>query len=165
MKYKHNESKARITVTKVGVVIAASAASLGLMTGSAEASTTQSGCTVTPIKPIYAQRDNDSGDKIIRYQVNVACAANRTAVVDWQGVEEDGSTWYRTDRDDGIFSRTVSVRFVSAGATTLSYERTLPDTESGKEEIYQKVRFYVVSNGVASQRTAWERTPYVSFFN
>jgi hypothetical protein len=154
---------ARIRLT--AGLLAGAATLLGLMATPAVASTTQGGCTVTPQKPIYAGFLNDAGDKIISYRVTVSCASNRTAIVTQQGAEEDWSTFLHTDRDDTVFWRKVSVRFVSAGTTTLSYVKALPDTEDGKEEIYQKVLFQVSSNGVTSAPSAWERTPYVSFFN
>jgi len=133
----------------------------------AEASTSRSGCTVTPLKPIYAGYHNSLGDKMIRYRVSVTCDANRTAVINWQGVEEDWSSLFNKDPDDGDWSKTERVSFGSGlrSTKTLNYDNALPDTEGGKEEMYHKARFRVTSNGVQSEPTAWERTPYVSFFN
>jgi len=156
-------SKAR-RAAAVGAVLFTAAASVGLTAAPAEAATERAGCTVTPYVPEHL-RHNTAGEKVIRYRVKVACDADRTVVIRWQGVEEDWSTWWNKDPDDGHFSITRSRTFGSEGTRTLVYDKQLPDTESGSEEMYQKVRFVVTSNGVESESTSWERTPYRSFRN
>lgn len=154
-------------VAVAGAVLAALGAPMAVLAVPAEAAvatTDFAGCKVTPKTPIYVKH-NDAGQKVIRFRVVVECGADRTARVDWIGYEEDWSTWWKTDRDDTLFSTTKRVSFTSAGTTTLWRDLALPDTESGAEEIYHKVRFSVTSNGVPSQATKWERTPYVSFTN
>ena len=52
------------------------------------------------------------------------------------------------------------------GVTTLNNYRTLVDGELGQEEVYQKIRFYVVSdNGVVSAWTGWHNSATRSFYN
>ncbi|MGA8210757.1 MAG: hypothetical protein WB441_10500 [Nocardioidaceae bacterium] len=148
-----------------GALIPFVAALVATTSSPAQASTRSNGCTVTPLTPVYAGYETSGGDKMIRYRISVACEANRSAVVNWQGVEEDWSTFYHYNPDDTDFSRTVTVSFGPASTRTLSYDDALPNTERGKEEMYHKIRFRVISNGVVSPRTAWERTRYVSFFN
>jgi hypothetical protein len=162
-----NVNNARRAAAGAALIPLAAAAVVATTSIPAEASTSRSGCTVTPLPPIYAGYHNSAAVKMIRYRLTVTCAANRTAVMEWQGVEEDWSLgWpHKKNPDDGDWSRTVRVSFGSASTRTLIYDNDLPDTESGYEEMYHKVRFRVISNGVESAFTAWERTPYVSFIN
>jgi hypothetical protein len=145
-----------------GALIAAAAAPL-TVAPSAQAATS-SGCTVTPLKPVFAGF-NDAGTKLVRFSVSVSCTANRTVSIQQQRYEEDWDGWLFDDSDDSLGSVSFSRSFVDAGSTTVSSTRTLPNTEDGSEEIYQRTRFRVSSNGVTSSWTSWQRTPYVSMPN
>ena len=50
---------------------------------------TSSGCTVTPLKPIFAGF-NSSGVKLVNYRISVSCSANRTVSITQERYEEDG---------------------------------------------------------------------------
>jgi hypothetical protein len=131
----------------------------------AQASTSVGGCTVTPRLPVSAGYHNSNDVKMIRYSAQVSCNAGRTAVVNWQGVEEDWSSFLDPDYDDTIFATTRSYFFATNATRTYFIDYALPDTESGAEEVYLKVRFKVTCDGLETPRTNWERTPYVSMTN
>ncbi len=139
----------------VSAGLVAAAATLGFA-GSAQAHTT-SGCTVEPLKPIYAGT-NSSGVKIIDYRMTVSCSAGRSAHITQQRYEEDGFL----NPDDHLGTSTFSVR----GTKLVHNKRTLVDTELGKEEVYQKIRFHVHSdNGVVSGNTGWHKSAVLSIYN
>lgn len=125
---------------------------------------TSSGCTVTPLRPVHAGFDS-TGTKLVRYSVQISCDADRTVTVQQQRYEEDWDGWLIPDSDDYQGGSTYTRTFGSAGTLTVETTRRLPDTEDGAEEIYQRTRFQVSSNGVTSSLTGWQRTPYVSMPN
>ena len=124
--------------------------------GSAQAHTT-SGCTIQPLAPIY-HHTNSAGVKVLDYRITVNCASGRHAHITQKRYEEDGFL----NPDDLVGTSS----FTASGVTTLHNYRTLVDTELGKEEMYQKIRFYVHSNnGVTSAWTGWHKSGVRSFFN
>ena len=99
-----------------------------------------------------------NGVKVLNYKIAVSCSSGRTAKITQERWEEDD--W--PNGDDFLGSTTFSVR----GSTTLNNYRTLVDGEIGQEEVYQKIRFYVVSdNGVTSGWTGWHTSATRSFYN
>jgi hypothetical protein len=145
-----------------GALIAAAAVPLAVAVPAQAA--TSSGCTVTPLRPVFAGF-NSSGTKLVRFSVQISCSENRTVTVQQQRYEEDWDGWLFSDSDDYLGARTFVCSFVGAGSNVVSSVRTLPNTEDGNEEIYQRTRFQVSSNGVTSPLTSWQRTPYVSMPN
>ncbi|MFT3833311.1 MAG: hypothetical protein QM711_08325 [Micropruina sp.] len=149
-----------MTLTKnarrlVAGAIAAAALPVAIASG-AQAHTT-SGCKVEPLKPIYAGT-NAAGVKIIDYRISVNCSPGRSAHITQVRWEEDG--W--PNPDDKLGTSTFSVR----GVKTVHNKRTLVDTELGKEEVYQKIRFHVHSdNGVVSGNTGWHKSAVLSIYN
>ena len=137
------------------VTLAAAAVAPIAMAGSASAATS-SGCTVTPLKPIFAGF-NSSGVKLVNYRISVSCTSNRTVSIQQRRYEEDGFL----NPDDFL----GATSFNTSGVRTLHNRRTLVDTESGNEEVYQKVRFRVTSNGVTSPWTSYEKSPVLSIPN
>ena len=127
--------------------------------GTAHASTTESGCTVSPLTPVYTYI-NPAGDKVIRYNLTVTCDADRTVEIEQRVYEADIA-----DADDLIVSFDRSRYFDTTSTVTMWLEKALPDTEAGQEEMYQHVRFRVESHGVTSPWTAWEDSPQQQFFN
>lgn len=126
---------------------------------SAHASTSRDGCTVTPRTP-YATGTLDSfGRKLIRYEFTVSCSAGRSITINQERREED------TFSDDSTGLVNWSQSFSSAATRTLGVTRALPDTEWGDEEIYQRLRFRVSSNGVSGSTTAWENSGVRTFSN
>lgn len=138
--------------------LAAAAASivLPIAMASPASAATSSGCTVTPLKPIFAGF-NSSGVKLVNYRVAVDCAAGRTVSITQQRYEEDG--FLNPDDYLGTTSWTTS------GTRVLNNVRTLVNTESGDEEVYHKVQFRVTSNGVTSPWTSYQKSSVLSIGN
>jgi hypothetical protein len=116
-----------------GALIVAAAAPLAVALP-AEAATS-SGCTVTPLQPVFAGF-NSSGTKLVRFSVNVSCAADRTVYIQQQRYEEDWDGWLFDDSDDSLGTVSFTRTFAGAASTTVSSIRTLPNTEDGNEETY-----------------------------
>ena len=135
--------------------VAASAA-LSVAMASPASANTSSGCTVTPLKPIFAGF-NSSGVKLVNYRISVSCTSGRTVSIDQQRYEED--PWPNGDHFLG------STSFSTSGVTTLSNVRTLVDGELGDEEVYHNVRFRVSSNGVTSPWTSYQKSSVLTIGN
>ena len=129
--------------------------------GSASASTTASGCTVTPLKPVYDHM-NSSGQKVIKYETKVYCDAGRSIEIQDQTLEQD---W--TSADDYYGTTIYNIRFDNAATVYESVLKVLPDADvwgDDNEEMYHAVGFQVTSdNGVVSAWTSWENSPVVTF--
>ena len=125
--------------------------------GTAQASTTSSGCTVSPLRPVF-DHFNAAGVKVIRYNMTVSCDAGRTVEIE-QHVHEADSV----NADDHITTSNRSRYFATTDTVTMWLENSLPDTEIGDEEMYQHVSFRVTSNGVTSPWTGWEDSPEQQF--
>jgi hypothetical protein len=140
--------------------VAAMAMPLAVM-GSASAATTASGCTVTPLKPVYDHTDS-SGQKVIKYETKVYCDAGRSIEIQDERLEQD---W--TSADDYYGTTIYNIRFDSAATVYKSVLKVLPDADAwgdDNEEMYHAVGFQVTSdNGVVSAWTSWENSPVVSF--
>jgi len=125
--------------------------------GTAQASTTSSGCTVSPLRPVF-DHFNAAGVKVIRYNMTVSCDAGRTVEIE-QHVHEADSV----NADHHITTSNRSRYFATTDSVTMWLENSLPDTEIGDEEMYQHVSFRVTSNGVTSPWTGWEDSPEQQF--
>jgi len=129
--------------------------------GSASAATTASGCTVTPLKPVYDHM-NSSGQKVIKYETKVYCDAGRSIEIQDETLEQD---W--TSADDYYGTTIYNIRFDNAATVYKSVLKVLPDADAwgdDNEEMYHAVGFQVTSdNGVVSAWTSWENSPVVSF--
>ena len=121
------------------------------------ASTTESGCTVSPLRPVF-DHVNSAGVKVIRYNMTVTCDAGRTVEIEQHVHEAD-----TINADDHITTSNRSRYFATADTVTMWLENSLPDTEIGDEEMYQHVSFRVTSNGVTSPWTDWEDSPEQQF--
>ncbi len=139
---------------KILIALAAAAMPLAVMSP-AGATVTSSGCTVTPLAPEFHNQWTTGGDKRIQYKVNVTCSAGRTISITQERWEAD-----TTSADDFIGSSTLTNNFTAAGGTvTRTVTATLPDADpwgDDNEEMYQRVRFTVSSNGVTSPVTVWD---------
>ena len=129
--------------------------------GSASASTTASGCTVTPLTPVYDHTDS-SGQKVIKYETRVTCDAGRSIEIQDERLEQD-----RTSADDYYGTTIYNIRFDKSATVYKSVLKVLPDADAwgdDNEEMYHAVAFQVTSdNGVVSAWTSWENSPVVSF--
>jgi hypothetical protein len=129
--------------------------------GSASASTTASGCTVTPLKPVYDHM-NSSGQKVIKYETKVYCDAGRSIEIQDERLDQDN--W---SADDYYGTTIYNIRFDNAATVYKSVLKVLPDADvwgDDNEEMYHAVGFQVTDdNGVVSAWTSWENSPMVSF--
>jgi hypothetical protein len=140
--------------------VAAMAMPLAVM-GTASASTSTTGCTVTPLKPVY-DHTNSSGQKVIKFENKVYCDAGRSIEILDDRMEQD---W--TSADDYYGSTIYNLRFASATTVYKSVLMVLPDADvwgDDNEEMYHMVGFQVTPDtGAASAWTSWEDSPVVSF--
>ena len=131
--------------------------------GAASATTTSTGCTVTPLKPVF-DHTNSSGDKVIRYDTKVYCDAGRSIEILDERRDQDNFSL-----DDFEGSIIYNLRFDSAATVTKSVQAVLPDADSlaegeDKEEMYHSVGFQVTpDNGPAASWTNWDDSPVVQF--
>jgi hypothetical protein len=131
--------------------------------GSASAATPSTGCTVTPLKPVFDHL-NSSGDKVIRYDTKVYCDAGRSIEILDERRDQD---YWSTDDFEG--SKIYDIPFGSAATVTESVQAVLPDADSlaegaDKEEMYHSVGFQVTpDNGPAAPWTNWDDSPVVQF--
>ena len=157
-----NTTSTRGTIRKLlagGALAAALVAPLGLATPAQAA--TSGGCTVTPLTPIF-DGFNSAGVKLVRFRVKISCDAGRTVTVQQQRWEDD----QHPDRDDSLGTVSFTRTFDGSRSTiTVASRRTLPNTERGNEEIYQRVRFRVSSNQVTSPWSAYENSRQASMPN
>ncbi|WP_424348525.1 hypothetical protein [Kocuria sp. CH-021] len=139
------------------------ASSIGLAATPAVADTTRYGCTV--YKPAGPRADGVDGSNrvMIKWVIDVKCDKGRTIHVHQIRMEEDDGTGEGRG-DDYVGEKTYSRSFRGkAGTHRFTYREQLPQTKDaggGKEpneEMYQKVRFRVSSNGVVSSWTNYER--------
>ena len=130
--------------------------------GAASATTTSTGCTVTPLKPVF-DHVNSSGEKVIKYETKVTCSAGRSIeILDERRDHDNLST------DDFEGSNTYNLRFDSTTETVTKYVlAVLPDADGwgdDNEEMYHSVGFQVTEdNGYVSQWTNWEDSAIVTF--
>ncbi|MBK8469426.1 MAG: hypothetical protein WAR57_07285 [Candidatus Phosphoribacter sp.] len=145
------------TTKRIATLLAvAASAALSVAVASPASAATSSGCTVTPLKPIFAGF-NSSGVKLVNYRISVSCTPNRTVSIDQQRYEEDD--WPNGDDFLG------STAFSTSGVRTLSNVRTLVNGELGNEEVYHNVRFRVSSNGVTSPWTSYQKSAVLSILD
>ena len=67
--------------------------------------------------------------------------------------------------DDLVGTAVFSRAFPVAGVQTVNILATLPNTELGNEEMYQRIRIRVASGGVVSAWSAWDSSGVRSFSN
>lgn len=142
-----------------GALAAAAAIALPLGMALPAHATTSNGCTVTPLKPVFAGF-NSSGVKLLDYKISVTCSADRTANITQKRYDQD---W--PDADDLLGTSTFTRSFGSSGgSTTISNVRTVVDTDpfDAYEEDYQQVHFSVTSNGVTSPYTSYQSSAVLS---
>jgi hypothetical protein len=148
-------------VAAAAAVMAFAATALPMaMAGPAAASTTKYGCTVTPVKPSHAGFTG-SARKLVSYAVHFSCNEGRKIQIEQRRYESD--QWPNDDDSTGqsfIYHRFPHKEFVK---NPMIFK--LPDTELGREEVYQKVRFRVSVGDVTSAWTPWKSSRETSFAN
>ncbi|MEV6495184.1 hypothetical protein AB0M20_42185, partial [Actinoplanes sp. NPDC051633] len=102
---------------------------------SAEASTTNWGCTVDPERPVFDHINPANGDKVIRYNMTVTCAAGREVTIEQHIHEEDGPNDYTHQTQN-----TRSRHFSADDTVTMYWDLTLRNNDiSSAEEMYHTV--------------------------
>ena len=149
--------KAALALTGIAVL------AMPLAVASAASASTSTGCTVTPLKPVFDHL-NSSGNKVIRYDTKVSCDAGRSIEILDERRDQD---YYSLDDFEG--SIIYNHRFDSAATVTESVQAVLPDADdwtegADKEEMYHAVGFQVTpDNGPAAPWTDWDDSPMVQF--
>jgi hypothetical protein len=141
-------------------LVAAAAPFAGLV--SADASTSTWGCTLTPERPVFHHDNINNGDKVIRYNMTITCAAGRTITFEQHIHEEDSYNNYTHQTQN-----TRSRHFSTADTITMYWDLTLrQDDVSGAEEQYHTVKFWVeMDDQSSSPWTAFERSAVQQFSN
>ena len=139
------------------------ALAMPLAVAGAASASTSTGCTVTPLKPVY-DHTNSSGNKVIRYDTKVSCDAGRSIEILDERRDQDNFSL-----DDFEGSKVYDLRFDSADTVTESVQAVLPDADdwtegANTEEMYHSVGFQVTpDNAPAAPWTNWDDSPMVQF--
>ncbi|MGH3163723.1 MAG: hypothetical protein ACRDOC_17715 [Streptosporangiaceae bacterium] len=139
------------------------ALAMPLAVAGAASASTSTGCTVTPLKPVFDHL-NSSGNKVIRYDTKVSCDAGRSIEILDERRDQDNFSL-----DDFEGSKIYDYRFDSADTVTESVQAVLPDADdwtegANTEEMYHSVGFQVTpDNGPAAPWTNWDDSPMVQF--
>jgi hypothetical protein len=150
---------------KLAAVLAAGALIMPVaLAAPAHASTTESGCTVTPRKPVATGDLTSDGRKKIEYKLDITCDAGRSIYVTQERWEDD------TFSSDDLQGTThYNVHFNGTTTVTKSSIQALPADGFGEgdnyAEVYQYESFHVTSDGnppVVSADTYWEASSVAS---
>lgn len=139
------------------------ALAMPLAVAGAASASTSTGCTVTPLKPVFDQL-NSSGQKVIKYETRVYCDAGRSIEILDERRDQDNFSL-----DDFEGSKVYDLRFDSADTVTESVQAVLPDADdwtegANTEEMYHSVGFQVTpDNAPAAPWTNWDDSPMVQF--
>ena len=130
--------------------------------GSASATTTRDGCTVTPLKPVYDHMDS-SGQKMIKYEDKVYCDAGRSIEIQDERLEYDNLS-----ANDYYGTTIYNLTFDSADTRYVSVVKVLPDADGvfdQVEEMFHATGFQVTPyDGPASGWTpGWDESPHSKF--
>jgi hypothetical protein len=144
----------------IGALSACALAVPGVLLGAVPAQAAAA-CTFTPYRPDYAYT-NSAGVKVLKYRLKVYCSQARSVSFDQQIWEEDD--W--PNEDDHLATEYAREESFTAGESyTYVSHWTLPDTESGQEEIYQRVMFQEGSGGVWSPWYGWYNSAVLAISN
>jgi hypothetical protein len=136
----------RLALTR-GLVAAAALVAPVLAAAPVDASTSDSGCTVTPERPRYAGFNNASNIPVVKYKVTVSCDAGLAAQVNQERWEQDLVSREGEAPDDLTGESTKVLNFPNGGTKEWVVLRALPNTgpanEGAIEEVYQAVSFRV----------------------
>ena len=130
--------------------------------GSASASTTFSGCTVTPLKPVYDHMDS-SGQKVIKYETKVYCDAGRSIEIQDERLEYDNLS-----ANDYYGTTIYNLTFDSADTRYVSVVKVLPDADGlfdQVEEMFHQTGFQVTPDDgpVSGWTPGWDGSPQARF--
>jgi hypothetical protein len=133
-----------------------------LIVAPSEASTTDSGCTVTPQRPVYSGVNNQNNIPLVDYKITITCDPGLLIDLEQVRWEQDLVSREGEAPDDrtGTFARQFD--FTNGGTKKIKVRAPLPNTgpanEGAVEEVYQAVRFSVTSGPVTSAFTPYELT-------
>ncbi len=134
-----------VITRKIAFLAAGALAAPVVLAAPAHASTTASGCTVTPRKPVFTNTFTSDGRKKIEYKVDITCDAGRTANVTQKRMEQDSLS-----SDDLQGTTHYNVHFNSRTTVTKSSVQALPTDGIGEgqdyAEVYELVTFHVTSD-------------------
>jgi hypothetical protein len=146
------------TVAAVGTSV------LGVTT--AEGSTKSNKCTVTPLKPHVHPNLHSSGRKQVVFRVTVTCTETSKVDITHRLMEDDFPIPPFDPGDDTL--RTYKERLSVPGGSTVTltpiYVDPTTDTDGG-EELFSRVHFRVIRNGVTGGWTAWEEGPIRNYYH
>jgi hypothetical protein len=147
------------------LALAAGALMLPLVAGvPAHATTTDSGCSVTPERPVYSGKNNGANIPLVDYKITAHCSAGLTLHLSQIRMEQDLNSREGDPVDDQTGTFDKDFTFPNGGTKHIKVRVALPNTgpanEGATEEVYQKTSFTVTdaSGQVTSAPTAWELT-------
>lgn len=133
-----------------------------LMASPGHATTTDSGCTVTPERPVYSGINNAANIPLVDYKITAHCDAGLTLHLEQVREEQDTNAREGDPIDDQTGTFAKDFTFPNGGTKHIRVRVALPNTgpanEGAVEEVYQKVRFSVTNGPVTSPFTAYELT-------
>jgi len=150
------------TIARPLAVVALGLVAPLLVTVPSEATTTDSGCTVSPSRPVYSGKDNKNNIPLIDYKIEMTCDPGLILHLEQERWEQDLVSREGEGQDDltGTFAREFS--FPNGGTRRIKVRTPLPNTgpanEGAVEEVYQAVRFQVENHPVTSAFTLWDLT-------
>jgi hypothetical protein len=158
---QRTEARGRVRRRRaIGALSACALAVPGILLGALPAQAAPA-CEFTPYRPDYAYT-NSSGVKVLKYRLKVYCAQERYVNFDQQIWEEDDFP----NNDDHLATEEARDHHFAKGETyTYVSYWTLPDTETGQEEMYQSVMFQEGSGGVWSPWYGWYNSPVLAISN
>jgi hypothetical protein len=155
-------SRFRNAVLVPSLAIVALLAPMGLI-GTAHASATANGCTVTPHIPQFDHDDELNGNPVVSYRITVTCEAGLKVETLQKRWEQDQLDVEGDSADDFAGESLHLFDFTAgAGTQTIDVERELPITgpasEGIGEEMYQALAFRVISEHGTFPWTSYELT-------
>jgi hypothetical protein len=126
------------------------------------ASTTDSGCTVTPERPAYSGKNTAGNIPLVDYKVTAHCDAGLTLHLTRVIWEQDLKSREGDPKDDKIDTVGKDFSFPKGGTKHLTLREPLPNTgpasEGPIEEMYLATSFTVSNGPVTSAPTPFELT-------
>jgi len=144
-----------------GAAAVAVALPLAMVSAPAQAATTLSGCTVTPLRPVVVGQVG--GVPQVKFSTRVQCAKDRIIEIRDQRYEADAPAGVA---GDDSYGNTRYLRTFDAQRTIVVSKKDLvTSTENSNEEVYHRVSFRVATINGVSAWTNFENSPERSVNN